>query len=67
MDLKEVGRCIYGRVCKEEREGRNVVIIISKNRQTNRRNEFVYIPDHMTSTLSNFTSPWHPVLQNSEK
>lgn len=66
MDLKEVGRGVYGRVCKWERGGRNV-IIISKNRQTNRRNEFVYIPDHMTSTLSNFTSPWHPVLQNSEK
>lgn len=30
MDLKEVGRGVYGRVCKEERGGKNVVIIISK-------------------------------------
>lgn len=67
MDLKEVGRGVYGRVCKEEREGRNVLIIISKNRQTNRRSAFVYIPDHMTSTVSNSTSPWHLFPHNCEK
>lgn len=67
MDLKEIGRGVYGRVCKEEREGRNVLIIISKNRQTNRRNAFVYIPDHMTSTVSNSTPPRHPFLHNYEK
>lgn len=58
---------VYGRICKEEREEKNVAILTSRNRQTNRRKAFGYKPDHMTPTTSNSISSWHPILQNCEK